>query len=51
MSDHPNPPPKREYPALYEKGIPIAVGIIVIAILILVVVIIGVVTGLIPGAG
>jgi hypothetical protein len=46
-----NPPPKREYPPLYEKVIPIAVGIIVVAIVILLVIIVGVVTGLLPGAG
>jgi hypothetical protein len=45
-----NPPPKREYPPLYEKMIPIAVGIIVIAIVILILIIIGIVTRLIPGA-
>jgi len=48
---HNNPPPKREYPALYEKLIPIAVGIIVFAIVILLLIILGVVTGLLPGAG
>jgi len=46
-----NPSPKREYPPLYEKVIPIAVGIILFAIIVLLVIIIGVVTGLIPGAG
>jgi hypothetical protein len=46
-----NPPPKHEYPSLYEKVIPIAVGIIVFAIVILLLIIVGVVTGLLPGAG
>jgi hypothetical protein len=43
-----NPPPKREYPPLFEKAIPIAVGIILVAIIILLLVIAGVVTGLLP---
>jgi hypothetical protein len=52
MDDRKNkPPPKREYPPLYEKIIPIAVGIIVFAILVLLLVIVGVVTGLLPWAG
>jgi len=46
-----NPSHKREYPPLYEKVIPITVGIIVFAIIILLLVIVGVVTGLLPGAG
>jgi hypothetical protein len=46
-----NPPPRREYPPLYEKIIPIALGTIVIAIIILLLVIIGVITGLFPWAG
>ena len=41
--------PKRQYPALYEKGIPIALGIIVIAILVLVVIIFGVALGYVGG--
>jgi hypothetical protein len=45
-----NPPPARQYPPLYEKLIPIAVGVIVVIILILVVVILGVLTGLFPWA-
>jgi hypothetical protein len=52
MDDRKNkPPPKREYPPLYEKIIPIAVGIIVFAILVLLLVIVGVLTGLLPWAG
>ena len=46
----PKPPPRREYPPVYEKVIPIAVGIIAVAILILLLVIIGVVTGVLPWA-
>jgi hypothetical protein len=45
-----NPPPKHEYPPLYEKIIPIAVGAVVVAIIILLLVIIGIVTGLFPWA-
>jgi hypothetical protein len=46
-----NPPPKREYPPLYEKAIPIAVGMIVFIVILLLAIALGVVTGLIPGAG
>jgi hypothetical protein len=42
--------PKRQYPPLYEKVIPIALGIIVIAIVVLLVIVIGVALGLFPGA-
>ncbi len=46
-----NPSPKREYPPIYEKIIPIAIGAIVIAIIILLLVILGVITGMFPWAG
>ncbi len=42
---------KRQYPPLYEKGVPIALGIIVVAIIVLLIVIFGVALGLIPGTG
>lgn len=42
--------PRRQYPPLYEKGVPIAVGIIVVAIIVLLIIIVGVALGLIPGA-
>jgi hypothetical protein len=45
------PTPKREYPPLYEKVIPIAVGVILFAIAILLLIILCVVGGLLPGAG
>jgi hypothetical protein len=42
--------PRRQYPPLYEKGVPIAVGIIVVAIIVLLIIIVCVALGLIPGA-
>ena len=44
-------PPKRQYPPLYEKVVPIALGIIAIAIVVLLLIIFGVLLGLFPGAG
>jgi hypothetical protein len=44
-------PPKRQYPHLYERAVPIALGIVVFAIVILLLIIFGVVLGLFPGAG
>jgi hypothetical protein len=44
-------PPKRQYPPLYEKVVPIALAIIVAAIFILLLIIVGVALGLFPGAG
>jgi len=44
-------PSKRKYPFVYEKLIPIAIGIIALGILLLLIVIIGVISGLIPGTG
>ena len=38
--------PKRRYPGAYEKMIPIAIGIIVLAIVVLLIVILGVALGL-----
>jgi hypothetical protein len=43
-------PPKRRYPAFYEKTVPIALGIIVIAIIVLLLAILAVALGLFPGA-
>jgi hypothetical protein len=43
--------PKRRYPALYEKAIPIALGIIVLAIVILLIIILGVALGLFSAGG
>lgn len=44
-------PPKRQYPAFYEKVVPIALGIIVVAIVLLLLVVLAVLTGLFPGSG
>ena len=37
--------PKRQYPAFYERFIPIALGIIILAIVVLLIVILGVALG------
>jgi hypothetical protein len=42
-------PPKRQYPAFYEKAVPVALGVIVIAIVILLLIILAVALGLFPG--
>ena len=42
---------KREYPPLYEKVVPIALGIIVLAIVVLLLIILGVALGLFPWGG
>jgi hypothetical protein len=42
--------PKREYPPFYERVVPIALLIIVVAIAILLIVVLGVLLGLFPGA-
>jgi hypothetical protein len=44
-------PPKHTYPAVYDKLIPIAIGIITLAIILLLVVVVGVITGFIPWTG
>ncbi len=52
MDEHePKTRPKREYPPFYEKAVPVALLIIVVAIAILLVVVLGVLLGLVPGAG
>ena len=43
-------PPKRRYPAFWEKAVPIVLGVIVFAIVLLLVVVFAVATGLLPGA-
>jgi len=40
--------PQRRYPPFYEKAIPIALGIIVVAIIVLSFIIVGVALGLFP---
>ncbi len=47
--DSKNLPPKRQYPKLFEKTIPIAIGILVVIIAGLIVFAIGVVIGLFNG--
>jgi len=44
-------PRKRQYPPLYEKVVPIALGIIVLAIIVLLLIILGVALGLFPWGG
>ena len=52
MTDKPDrPPPKRRYPPLYEKLVPVALGIIVLIIVVLLLIIVGVALGLFPGGG
>jgi hypothetical protein len=41
---------RREYPGIYEKAVPIALGIVVAAIVILLLVILAVALGLFPGS-
>jgi hypothetical protein len=41
---------KRQYPAFYERFVPIALALIVLAILILLIVIFGVALGMFPAA-
>ena len=46
-----DPAPKRRYPAFYEKAVPIALAILVIAIVVLLFIVLGVALGLFPGIG
>jgi hypothetical protein len=41
--------PRRRYPAAFERGVPIALGIIAIAIVVLIAVSLAVVLGVFPG--
>ena len=50
-SDDKRAQPKRRYPGLYEKLIPIALGIIALAIIVLLIVILGVALGLFSAGG
>jgi hypothetical protein len=43
-------PPKRRYPAFWEKAVPIVLAVIVLAVVLLLVVVFAVATGLLPGA-
>ena len=42
--------PKREYPAAYERAVPVALALIALAIVILLAIIVVVALGLYPGA-
>jgi hypothetical protein len=44
-------PRKRQYPAFYERAVPVALTIVVIAIAILLAIIVAVALGLFPGLG
>ena len=46
-----DPARKRRYPAFYEKGVPVALAILVIAIVIVLLIVFGVALGLFPGMG
>ena len=45
------PRPKRQYPPLYERLVPIALGIIAVIVIILLLIIVSVALGVFPGAG
>jgi hypothetical protein len=50
MNDNPEPErPKRQYPPLYEKLIPIALGVIAVAIIMVLAIALSVLLGLFPG--
>ncbi len=51
MPDRTGGPRKREYPPIYEKVIPIALGILAALIVVLLLVIVAVLTGLLPYRG
>jgi hypothetical protein len=44
-------PPRRQYPPFYEKAVPIALGLIIVAIIVLMVIVVLVALGLFPGTG
>ena len=43
-------PTRRRYPPLYEKAVPIALGVIALIVIALLLIILGVALGLFPGA-
>jgi hypothetical protein len=45
----PSSPPKREYPAFFEKSIPIAIGILIVLIIGMLIFATGVILGLFNG--
>jgi hypothetical protein len=50
MCEEKNGQSRRQYPRLYERLVPVALGIIVLAILVMVIVILAVALGLFPGS-
>jgi len=51
MADNtPKPTPKREYPAFFERSIPIAIGILVVIFIVMLIFAIGAVLGVFTGA-
>jgi len=44
-------PPKRQYPAFYEKAVPIALVVIVLGLVVLLLIVLAVFAGLVPGGG
>jgi hypothetical protein len=50
MSEPKNAPPRRRYPRLYEKGVPIILGFVAMAIVVLLIVILAIALGLFPGS-
>jgi hypothetical protein len=50
MHEEKGTPPRRQYPSRYERAVPIALGIIVLAMVVLVLVILAVALGVFPGS-
>lgn len=51
MSDQaPRQQPKRQYPPIYERIVPIALAVIALAIVVVLIIIFGVALGLFPGS-
>jgi hypothetical protein len=50
MSEKKNVPPRRQYPPIYEKGVPIVLGLVVLAIVVVLIVILAVALGIFPGS-
>jgi len=49
MTD-PKPPARRSYPAVYERVVPIAIGVILVLIAVLLLIVAGVVLKVLPGS-
>jgi hypothetical protein len=50
MSDEKKAPPRRRYPGIYDKAVPIALVFIAVAIVILLLIVAAVALGLFPGS-